>query len=76
MNGDIFGFQSLQYLKFLDFIDFKKVSIFKDYDRDWYAVVGPYYMNFLIIAIISPLINIFITCVTGCLRNWKVKRAC
>ena len=49
MNGDIFGFQSLQYLKFIDFIDFNKVSVFKDYDVDWYAVVAPYYMNFLII---------------------------
>jgi hypothetical protein len=76
MNGDIFGFQSLSYLKFMDFIDFDKVAIFKDYTTDWYAVVGPYYMNFLIIAITSPIVNVVITCFSGCLLNWKVKRAC
>ena len=76
MNGDIFGFQSLSYLKFMDFIDFDKVAIFKDYTTDWYAVVGPYYMNFLIIAITSPIVNVVITCFSGCMLNWKVKRAC
>lgn len=76
MNGDIFGFQSLTYLKFIDFIDFSKVAIFKDYTTDWYAVVGPYYMNFLIIAITSPIVNLVITCLSGCWLNWKVKRAC
>jgi hypothetical protein len=76
MNGDIFGFQSLSYLKFIDFIDFNKVAIFKDYTTDWYAVVGPYYMNFLIIAITSPIVNVVTTCFSGCMLNWKVKRAC
>lgn len=76
MNGDIFGFQSLQYLTFIDFIDFGKVAIFKDYTTDWYAVVGPYYINFLIIAIASPIINLFITCLSGAYLNWKVKKAC
>jgi ABC-type glycerol-3-phosphate transport system permease component len=76
MNGDIYGFQSLSYLKFINFIDFSKVAIFKDYSRDWYAVMAPYYMNFLIIAIISPLINLFVSCISGWLLSWKVKSAC
>ncbi len=64
MNGDIFGFKSLVYLKFINFIHFEKVAIFKDYTTDWYAIVGPYYMNFLIIACVSPLINLAITCIS------------
>ena len=76
MNGDIFGFQSLSYLKFMNFIEFDKVAIFKDYNTDWYAIVGPYYMNFLIIAIISPIINLLVTCLLSCSTNWRVKKAC
>jgi hypothetical protein len=76
MNGDIFGLKSISYLTFIDFIDFNKVAIFKDYNTDWYAVVGPYYMNFLIIANISPIINLLITCLSGCYNNYKVKKAC
>ena len=76
MNGDIFGFQSLQYLTFINFIDFNKVAVFKDYDTDWYAVVAPYYMNFLIIAITSPFINLLITCFSNCLTLWGVKSSC
>lgn len=76
MNGDIFGFQSLKYLTFIDFIDFDRVAVFKDYNIDWYAIVGPYYMNFLIIAIISPVINLLINCVFGCYNNYKVRKAC
>ena len=76
MNGDIFGFQSLSYLKFIDFIDFSKVAIFRDYTIDWYAVVAPYYMNFLIIAIVSPIINLVVTCLFDCFTKWRVRRAC
>lgn len=76
MNGDIYGFQSLSYLKFINFIDFSKVAIFRDYTTDWYAVVGPYYMNFLIIAILSPIINLLITCLLGCYTARKVMKAC
>lgn len=76
MNGDIFGFQSLKYLTFIKFIEFDKVAVFKDYNLDWYAVVGPYYINFLIIAIVSPVINLFITCILGCYNNLKVRKAC
>mgnify|MGYP006869357191 CR=1 FL=1 len=76
MNGSIFGFESLTYLKFITFIDFTKVSIFKDYTIDWYAVVSPYYMNFLIIAIVSPIINLIVNCLLDCFLKWRVKRAC
>ena len=76
MNGNIFGFQCLEYLKFIDFIDFKNVAIFKDYDTDWYAVVGPYYINFMIIAIIGPIISLFSNALSSCLTHMKVKSAC
>lgn len=76
MNGDIFGFQSLTYLKFLDFIDFKNVAVFKDYNRDWYAIVAPYYITFLIIAMVSPVINYFTSCLWSCWISWRIKSAC
>jgi hypothetical protein len=56
LNGDIFGFKSVSFLTFIDFINFQKVTIFKDFDRNWFAIVSPYYTNFFIIASISPLI--------------------
>ena len=76
MNGNIFGFQSLEYLKFIDFIDFSRVSVFKDYDVDWYAVVAPYYINFMIIAIIGPIISLITYSISNCLTYRKVRKAC
>ena len=76
MNGDIFGFQSLTYLRFMDFIDFNNVAVFKDYNRDWFAIVAPYYMTFLIIAIISPIINLFTSCLWSSWTKCRIQSAC
>lgn len=56
LNGDIFGFKSVSYLGFISFINFTKVNVFKDFDRNWFTVISPYYTNFFIIAAISPII--------------------
>lgn len=57
LNGNIDGFVSVNYLRFVSFINFETVAIFEDFDRDWFAVISPYYTNFFIIGAISPLIQ-------------------
>lgn len=76
MNGNIFGFQSLTYLNFIKFIEFNNVAVFKDFTIDWYAVVAPYYINFLIIACTSPLINLVVCCLSDWWLRYRVKKAC
>jgi len=76
MNGNIFGFQSLQYLTFIDFIDFNKVAVFQDFDTDWYAVVAPYYMNFLIITAVAPVGGLLAYMAFSCWTHSRVQKAC
>lgn len=77
LNANIFGVQFISYLKFINFMDFDKMSIFSDFSSDWYALVSPYYVNMLIIAsFISPIIGLIVMSIKSCLNQWKVRRMC
>ena len=76
LNGNIYGFESSTYLRWATFIDFSRVSIFKDFDVNWFAVISPYYTNFFIIACLTPIAQLMIFCIRRCFRNWRVKRKC
>ena len=76
LNGNIFGFQSVSYLRWVTFIDFNRVSIFQDFDADWFAVISPYYVNIFIIATVQPIIQLLIYCLRRCLLNCWVSKKC
>ena len=74
INGDIFSFKMVSYLSFIDFIDVAKIAIFSDFDRDWYAILGPYYITFFIILCILPFGSLTAFILKYCGINWWVKR--
>ena len=76
INGDIDGFVSVNYLRFVSFINFDTVSIFKDFDRDWFAIISPYYTNFFIIGAISPLIQLVVFKIKRTVAIWLTSRKC
>jgi hypothetical protein len=77
LNANIFGVQFISYLKFINFMDFGKMSIFSDFTTDWYALVSPYYVNMIIIAsFISPILGLIVFALKNCLNQWKVRRMC
>lgn len=76
LNGDIFRFRSVTYLSFISFLDINKISVFNDFDRDWYAIVSPYYINFFIISAISPLIQLVVTFIKRKFVDWKIQKMC
>lgn len=76
LNGDINGFISVSYLTFVSFINFDTVAIFKDFDRDWYAIISPYYTNFFIIGSITPLIQLFVFFIKRRIAIWLTVRKC
>ncbi len=77
LNADIFGTQFISYLKFIEFMNFDKMSIFKDFTTDWYALISPYYVTMMIIAtLVSPLIGLIVFALKSCLLKWKVKKMC
>lgn len=77
LNGNISGFVSVTYLQFLTFINFDTLTIFKDFDRDWYAIISPYYTNFFIIGSVMPLIQLFVFAVVKRkIALWLTKRKC
>ncbi len=58
-------------------MDFTKLSIFKDFTTNWYALISPYYITFLIIScFISPLIGLIIFSFKSCIKNWRLKSKC
>jgi len=77
LNGDILNVEFVSYLKFINFIDFNNLSLFKDFDSDWYALISPYYINFLIIGcLVSPFIDLIIFSFKSCFKNWRTKSKC
>ena len=77
LNANVYGMTFISYLKFINFMDMTKISIFGDFSLDWYAMVSPYYVNMVIIAaFVSPVIGYFVTALKSCLLKWKIRRMC
>ena len=77
LNADIFGLQMFNYLKFIDFIDSDNLSIFDDFTTDWYALISPYYVNFMIIGcLITPLIGLVVFSFKHCFKMSRIKSKC
>lgn len=74
LNGNIEGFQSVKYLRFVKFINQDNVTIFKDFDKDWYAVISPYYTMFFVVAAISPVIQLVVFSLKRKFVMWRVKK--
>ncbi len=77
LNANVYGMTFISYLKFINFMDMSKISIFGDFSLDWYAMVSPYYVNMVIIAaFVSPVIGYFVTALKSCLLKCKIRRMC
>lgn len=77
LNANIFGVQFISYLKFINFMDFSRISIFSDFTSDWYALISPYYVTMMIIAsFISPIIGLIVFAFKSCFNQWRVKKMC
>lgn len=61
----------------MNFIDFNQLSIFSDFTSDWYALVSPYYVTFILIGcIVTPFISFFVFSFKHCFKMWLIKRKC
>lgn len=77
LNGNVFGMEMYTYLKFINFIDFSKLSIFSDFTTDWYALIAPYYLNFMIIGcLLSPFIGLVVFSLKHCIKMWRLRSKC
>lgn len=77
LNASIFGVQFVSYLKFINFMDFSRMSIFSDFTADWYALISPYYLNMMIIAsFLSPLVGLLLMSLKSGFNQWRVRRMC
>lgn len=77
LSANIFGVEFYSYLRFIDFIDFNNLSIFDDFTSDWYALISPYYVTFMIIGcLISPLISLIVFSMKNCIKLWRLRRNC
>ena len=74
LNGNIEGFQTVKYLSFVKFIDQDNVSVFKDFDRDWYAIISPYYTMFFVVAAVSPIIQLVVFSLKRKFVMWRVSK--
>jgi len=77
LNADIFGLQSIEYLKFINFMDFNNISIFDDFNSGWYALISPYYTTMIIIScLISPIISLISSSIKNGILHWRIKSVC
>lgn len=77
LNANIFGVEFYTYLQFVGFIDSNKLSIFSDFTTDWYALISPYYLTFMIIGcLVSPFISLVVFSFKNCFKLWRLKSAC
>lgn len=77
LSANIFGVEFYSYLKFINFIDFNKLSIFNDFTTDWYALISPYYLTFMIIGcFVSPFIGLVVFSLKNCFKLWRLRRKC
>jgi len=77
LNADIFGLQSIEYLKFINFMDFNNISIFDDFNPGWYALISPYYTTMIIIScLISPIISLISSSIKNGILHWRIKSVC
>jgi hypothetical protein len=77
LNASIFGVEFYTYLQFIQFIDFHQLSIFSDFTPDWYALIAPYYINFVFIGcLISPLLSLAYYAIKHAFKMWRLQRAC
>jgi len=77
LNANVFGVEFYTYIKFINFIDFNQLSIFSDFTADWYALISPYYVNFIIIGcLVTPVLSFFVFSFKHCFKMWRIKRNC
>lgn len=77
LNANIFGVEFYLYLKFINFIDYSQLSIFSDFTPDWYALIAPYYVNFIIVGcFVSPLAGLVVFALKHCFKMWRLEANC
>ena len=77
LNASVFGVEFYTYLKFIEFIDYNQLSIFSDFTSDWYALISPYYVNFIIIGcFISPFASLIVFAFKHCFKMWRIEANC
>ena len=77
LNASVFGVEFYVYLKFIDFIDYSQLSIFSDFTPDWYALIAPYYVNFIIVGcFVSPLAGLAVFALKHCFKMWRLEANC
>ena len=77
INANVFGVEFYRYLSFIKFIDYTQLSIFSDFTADWYALIAPYYINFMIIGcFIAPIGSLIAFSFKHCFKMWRIKSNC
>jgi len=77
LNANVFGVEFYVYIKFINFIDYNQLSIFSDFTSDWYALIAPYYVNFIIIGcFLSPFAGLIVFSLKHCFKMWRIEANC
>jgi hypothetical protein len=58
LNASIFGGRPVLFFTWINFQNFNLLQSYSDFLRKWYAYVGPFYLNFFLIAVVTPWINL------------------
>lgn len=73
LNASIFGGRPILFLSWINFENFSSLQSYSDFSRNWYAYVGPFYLNFFLIAMLTPWINLLQVSVKQAWRRFRLR---
>lgn len=68
LNASIFGGRPVLFFSWINFKNLDSLQSYSDFTRKWYVYVAPFYLNFFLIALVTPWLNLLKVTV---LEKWK-----
>jgi hypothetical protein len=75
LNASIFGGRPVLFFSWINFKNFSTLQSYSDFSRNWYAYVAPFYLNFFLIAVITPWLNLIKISIIQCIKRIRLKNS-
>lgn len=75
LNASIFGGRPVLFFSWINFNNFSMLQSYSDFSRSWYAFVAPFYLNFFLIAVLTPWLNLIKISLLRCIKLKRLKNS-
>ncbi len=71
LNSSIYGVVPARALSFV--FNLSKFQFYGDYTSSWYYYIGPYFMNFMVVSLANPFIQLAVTHLLSKFHHWRAR---